>query len=219
MDKRNENLLRQIDTAIRNALSFDPIRVALLGYGYTTEKLNNGLFLHDEVMRYDAEQQKEKGLRKQAVIAGKDMKVKLNARYKEHLELARLRLSKDTAAFTALQLGGLRKKTKSGNTSEMSIFYINLLANDAWLEVMAQFGVTKQKLEDTQKMLHQIDMVYSQQVMENGVSHNATKVRNDAMAAMKEWNTAFVKVARIALNGNPEMLEMLGIKTTKRTKK
>ncbi len=218
MNKRNLLIITKMGSAISNAKSVESISAILSTYGYTRERLDEGWLIYENARSNDAKQQNEKGLQKGAIQSAQEAKADINVLYMEHLELARLCLSKDTVAYIALQLGGTRKKSKSGNVSEMTVFYINLLAHAEWLDAMAHFGVSQQKLEETQKMLHQIDMAYSHQAMEDGAASNATKLRNEAVDAAKQWYSTFCKVARIAMKDNPSMLEMLGIKPVKRHK-
>lgn len=218
MEKHNVIIITKMGSSIYNAKTIEPIRVILSAYGYTTELLDEGWRLYENARNCDAMQQNEKGLQKEAILKAKEAKSAINVLYKEHLALARICLSKDTAARTALQLGGTRTKSKSGNVSEITVFYTNLLAQTEWLNAMALLGVSQHKLEEVQKMIDLIDIAYSHQVMENGIATNATKRRNEAVAAAKQWYSTFCKVARIAMKDNSGMLEMLSIKPMKRYK-
>ena len=55
-----------------------------------------------------------------------------------------------------------------------------------------------------------MEQAYSDYQKEKGESQQATKDKNDAFDALDKWVTRFFKVAKIALEDRPQLLESLG---------
>ncbi len=211
MEKRDEDLLLRMELGVTNAQSVAAIGEAIKPYGYGPERLDEGRRLVDKAKQLDAVQQKEYGEQRQATVDLKNALVQVKAVYKTHVDLARIALPTDASAFTALQLGGSRKVSTSGCIVQISSFYINILGNNSWQESIGRFGVNRQDLENAQQLLHQAEQAYSGQMKEMGEAQSATKERDAAIDAAHDWYSPFIKVARIALAGNTQLLEMLGI--------
>ncbi len=212
MKKQDENMLMLMELGITNTRSVASIGDAMLPYGYGKERLDEGSLLHADARRLDALQQKETGEQRQAT---NDLNMAIdeaNGEYIKHVKLARIALPKDAAAFGALQLGGDRKKDNVGCIAQIGNFYTNMLGNPVWMDAMAGFGVKKEELEKGMLMHGQMQHAYSVQAKEMGEAHNATVMRDAAIGEAHIWYSTFVKVARIALDGQPKLLEILGIR-------
>lgn len=211
MGKRDESLLLKAETAITNVKTVPALSEALRALGYTPERLAEGEKLLAAAKSLDAVQKKEYGEQYQATEQQNAQREKLNTVYIMHLQLARIAFAEDAAAFTGLQLGGTRKESLSGSIAQMATFYTNLLANNAWQQSLAKFNIQKQQLDAAQQELQKLQAAYSSQMKETGEAQKATQKRDEAVDALQAWFGPFVKVARIALGNNPQMLEMLGV--------
>ena len=212
MKKQDETMLMQMELGITNTRSVAAIGDAMLPYGYGKVRLDEGSLLHDDAKRLDALQQKETGEQSQATIDLNAVVDQAFDMYIKHVKLARIALPKDAAAFGALQLGGDRRKDNVGCIAQIGNFYTNMLDNAIWMEAMAGFGVKKEELEKGMVMHGQMQHAYSVQAKGLGEAHNATVMRDAAIGAAHTWYSTFVKVARIALAGQPKLLEVLGIR-------
>ena len=79
------------------------------------------------------------------------------------------------------------------------------------LDALAEFGITKQKLKETAQLVEDVQVKYNIQLKEKGEAQTATQLRNEALDALQEWMGDFISVARIALEDQPQYLEMLGV--------
>lgn len=212
MDKKSAELIQQMQKRIQNSKNTPEIMDAVGQYGYTNERLDQGAALAAEANRLDALKQKEYGDKCKATDEANIQFASMNKEYVKHLELARIALPKDASAFTALQFGGSRETATSACLAQVASFYTNLLGNPVWMDAIAHFGINRQQLEKAQSLHHQVELAYSAQLKDMGEAHGATKMRNEVVRTAHAWDSQYVKVARIALDGQPHLLEILGIR-------
>ena len=79
------------------------------------------------------------------------------------------------------------------------------------MDALAEYGITKKKLSAAEQLVDQVQVKHSIQLKEKGEAQSATQLRDEALDALQEWMGKFIAVARIALEDQPQYLEMLGI--------
>jgi len=211
MEKRDESLMMKAELCITNARAVQAIGDGLRAFGYGPERIDEGSRLVTKARQLDAAQQKEYGEQYQATVDLNDLIDRLNVEYKKHLQLARIAMPNDAAAFAALQMGGPRKKSVSGCIAQVGSFYTNLLGNTTWQEAMKRYGADRAQLDVAQVLLRKAEQAYALQMKEMGDAQSATKLRDEAIDAVQAWYSPLAQVARIAFAGQPQLLEMLGI--------
>ncbi len=212
MDKRNAETILRMQQRIQNSRNTPAIMDAVAQYGYSKERFDQGDALVAEANRLDAQKQKEYGDKCKATDEANAQFASMNKDYIKYLELARIALPKDASAFITLQFGGSRETTTSACLAQVASFYTNLLGNPVWMDAIAHFGVNRQQLEKSQALHHQVELAYSAQRKGMGEAHGATQMRDEVVRAAHVWDSQYVKVARIALDGQPHLLEILGIR-------
>jgi hypothetical protein len=108
-------------------------------------------------------------------------------------------------------LAGERKESQSGLLAQLNQFYTNLSGNTEWLEKMAGYGITAEKLAAAKALALEAEEALNRQKVEMGEAQDATLRRDRAADTLQEWYSDFIAIARIALEDNPQYLEMLGI--------
>lgn len=56
-----------------------------------------------------------------------------------------------------------------------------------------------------------MDLYLNQQLKEKGEAQSATEARDTAFDALQEWVRDFINIARIALEDQKQLLEVLGV--------
>ena len=79
------------------------------------------------------------------------------------------------------------------------------------MAAMSTFNITEEKLLAGQELVLDCEVKYNVQLKEKGEAQTATKVRDEAVDLLDKWMSDFTGIARIALEENPQYLEMLGI--------
>ena len=197
--------------AISNALNQSVLKPYFDEYGYTEEKLREGEALYKIADERNRIQKKEYGDQFEATAELKLAKANAGKDYIRHLKVARIALGGDPGAANALQLSGERKKSLSGWISQAKAFYANGLDDAKVMEAMGKFNITKEKMEAAQKLVLDCEVKYNKQLKEKGEAQTATKDRDKSLDELDAWMGEFTGIARIALEENPQYLEMLGI--------
>jgi hypothetical protein len=211
---RNSSLDYQLmfaGNAINNALSNEPIKEALAEYGYDDEKLKEGLSMFQRANELHLKQLKEYGEQFTATDAVNDARQALNDVYLKHLKVARMAFRNERGIYQELLLPGRRNHTHSGFLSQADAFYSNALENKAISAGLAEYAITKSKLQEGLKLVNDMRAKYRKQLKEMGEAQGATEERNKAIDEMIDWFSDFKSISRMALEENPQQLEILGI--------
>jgi hypothetical protein len=197
--------------AIDNALGNDTIKTALALFGYNKAKLNEGKALYEDANGKQNKQKQEYGDQYEASDALDSAMSAANVVYMRHVKIARIALRGQRGSAQALDLDGRRKQTYSGWIGQASVFYANAQADTSVKTALAEFGITKQALTDGLAAIKDIEAKLAAQLKEKGEAQDATKVRDDAFENLQDWISDFVAISRIALENDPQLLEILGI--------
>ena len=199
----------------QNAISYSlnqPLLKSLLEeYGYTAERIQEGESLNNSASEANKVHKKEYGEQYEATYELNETKVKAGKVYMKHLKVARIALGNDPGPVNALQLAGARSRTLSGWLSQVKAFYSNALNDPSILEALGKYMITEEKLKTGQDAVFETEQKFNKRLKEKGEDQNATKVRDKAMDELDKWISEFTGIARIALEENPQYLEMLGI--------
>lgn len=199
--------------ALTNAQGNDIIKAKILEYGYDEPKMQTGKTLYDETSRLHTLQKKEYGEQYAATDALGAAYVAADKRYMKDVKLARIVLKGDRSAAAGLQLDGSRKRNLPGWLSQAKAFYTNALSTPAVLAAMAGVGRTEEKLNTAETMVKDVEAKRSIQLKEKGEAQAATEARDYAFDDLNEWMSDFIGIAKIALEDEPQQLEMLGLVT------
>ncbi len=78
-------------------------------------------------------------------------------------------------------------------------------------ECLASFGYTTAKLSAERGKIVELSAAIQAHESASGAAQQATSEQNKAMDALDYWMGAFVRVAKVALRDEPQLLEKLGI--------
>ncbi len=194
--------------ALENAKT---ITSELAAFGYDEAKLQEGEALLTQASDLHNKQMTEYGEQFAATDELNLARANANKSYSTHLKIARIALRDNKTAEASLQLSGKRKESFSGWLSQAKAFYSNVHSGDGTLPAMAQFGIDQAKLESAQAEILALEAKLSAQLKEKGEAQAATQERDAALDELQDWISDFVAIARIALEDQPQYLEMLGI--------
>ena len=206
-----EEILHQAGLRINNSLGDDAVKNAVAGLGYTEEKLNLGKSLLDDSRNHYEVQLKEYGDVDAAHDKLKTSRKEAYDNYITHLTIARIAFKNDVQAISTLELSGTRAATLSGWLSQARNFYNSLLNNEEWKLVMAGYGQTQAKLVESLENVDGVARAAENVKKEMGDAQNATQKRDKKFDELTEWLSEYDQIAEIALAGNPQLLEKIGI--------
>jgi len=212
MDQKLDQFFLNAQTTIDNALSNIAIQDYLSAFGYTVDRIQVGKNLYEEAMSAQQHQIAERGER---VAATADLNAVWSTARKSYIrlvKLARIAFKDDPGIATKLALKGRRKQNLSGWLLQAKQFYANALSDTDIYEGLAAYGITLAHLQASQAEVQAVEAANNIQEQEKGRAQAATQARNAAVAALSDWLSDFRGVAKIALEEEAQLLEILGIR-------
>lgn len=198
--------------AITNGRDVAAISAVLVGHGYDTDTLNEGMALYEVADSLHLKQKQEYGEQYAATGALQAAKEAADKTYMRHLKLARVALKDEKSAEAALQLSGIRKESMSGWIQQAKAFYTNAsTASAAIKQKLAKVSVSEAEITAGVESMKQIEALLSVQLKEKGEAQDATLKRDTALDDLQEWMSDYIAIARVALEDQPQLLETLGI--------
>lgn len=208
MSKSIDKELSDSQVAIENTLGNKKILQRVTVFGYDAKKMKEGKVLRETTMMLQTVQKKEYGLQYKATDALRVAREETEELFTRHISIARIVFKNDREAWNSLQLAGLRKRNFTAWLEKARIFYANAPALVSQLE---PYGVTLAELESGKAMIDAVAAAYAHQKQEKGKAQQATRERDEALAALRAWMSDFMAIARIALKDDVQQLESLGM--------
>jgi hypothetical protein len=206
-----EAKLAQAQLAINNTIADPDLSAALAVYGYTAERMRQGAALRDTARGL---YQRQKGEYGNLLSAGDALEVarrQAKDTYMRHVKVARVALKADRGALQALNLAAQRRRFLSGWLAQAQQFYANALVERTILDRLAPFGITPVLLAKGQSQIDAVAASDAARQQRQGAAQHSTKARDAAIATMDAWMSDFVKIARVALQDRPQLLEKIGV--------
>ncbi len=204
-----EEVISQMRLAFSNAKTPEILSV-LSSVGYTKERLNAYLEQIDEIEILTQKQKKEYGEQYARTNEFEQKKQEINKVYKKDLSLARIFFKNDLRAKATLELEGSRKKAYGSWHRQVSNFYAQILANEAFLTKMKPVGVTAKKIKTIKDDLIEVERLKEEQKKEMGEAQKATEVRDNAFDDLYPHYSELIEFAKILIEDR-QRLESLGI--------
>ena len=197
--------------AIENGQTNATIAALLADYGYDGTKMTEGQTLLEDAESKQATQKKEYGEQFDATDELDAAMSAANKTYMRHVKIARIAFKTDRGAQSALQLTGRRRQTYSGWLQQARVFYKNAIDDAAIKSELAGFGINGASLNSASNAVEEVGTKLAAQLKEKGEAQEATDTRDQALEALLDWRSDYFAIARIALEEEAQLLEVLGI--------
>jgi hypothetical protein len=210
MNKEKLNfILDQCRIMVTNAS--DPfVAQALLPYGYTPNRLQQGMALYEKANGAFKTQQKEyteQYYATSAFVSAFEVEMKSFANY---VKIARIAFKDNIEGSRLLPLSA-KIKSYSEFKAKASAFYTIVKEPGQLLDLLSVYGITGQQLALELDNLANLEQLNQKQFVETGEAQAATEERNRNLEELREYCSALRTVAKIALADQPQQLEKLGI--------
>jgi hypothetical protein len=204
-------LMATISQGINGAATNPEVMNRLKPFGYTEEKMSVGKSLYDQTQGEVIAQQKEYGEQYTANEVVESLWKNNQKDYRQTLELCRIGLKNKVGALHSLRASGSRNRSLTGFIKDARVLYSNLLKQPDYLQTMATFGITEEKLTAALEGIQDLETAYQNYLKERGEAQEATSRRDELFDSLYDWYSDFRAVARIALADSPQLLEGLGV--------
>jgi hypothetical protein len=198
-------------TALNNTKNTESIKNAMNEYGYDNKKIDEGFKLINETETLQEAQEQEYGKKYETSDVKKTAKSDAEKIYVKHVKLARLAFDNSAAKMRFLGINGKRATDLSGFLKEAAQFYNAALSSPEIQAGLLEYGISEDKLSKGKEAIENLITAYEKQQAAKANAEQSTQIRNEKTMALEEWMAKFIKVARIALEDMPQMLEALGI--------
>jgi len=127
------------------------------------------------------------------------------------LKFARIAFEGNTKILNDMHANKSRSKRYDVWRVDARAMYDTLLGDDSLINVMLEFGYSIEKLTAEYEDVKKLDTYYNNFMTEKGEAQNSTLIRDEKLQELLVWRGRLVKVARLALEDQPQLLEILGI--------
>ena len=210
-DMNIDQKLTRAQVALDNAMSDESIKALLLPFKYDDARLQEGKDLYNQASETNRKQQIEYAEQFQATEDFKNLLKEGNEAYMDAVKIARIALRDNTEKTVALGLNGLRKASFSGWSGQAQQFFSNALADPDVIAAMSIYGFDESILQTLQSKVQAVIDANTKQEKEKGEAQAATKERDTLIDQLDRWMSDFKVIAQIALRGNDQWLEKLGL--------
>jgi hypothetical protein len=203
--------LYKIDEITDCSISREEIRDAVSGYGYDKSRLKEGRDLWENLKVLHVDVQDKSSIKKKCFATKRQLQDDIHKEYMRYLKLARIAFVDNIEAQEALLLIGARGRKYESWHTQVSLFINNLLASSEYVGAIGVYGVGVKEIEVLLEKVTRLNKIYDECVrIRASVRMLNDKIKQKTLEVQK-WVSSYLKVARIALEENPEVLAMLGV--------
>ncbi len=203
--------LNAANVAISNALSDAQIGKYLGEFGYQTPKLSEGKALYEAADGAIKVQVAKVGDKKAATAREAAADKAARTAYQNLAQVARAAFAKDKASLAILGLTGPMPVPLPLFLTMATALFDNASHKAEVAQVLAQHGFTADKLAKERGKIVELSAAMQAQESASGAAQQATYEQNKALETLDAWMSAFVRIAKVALRDQPQLLEKLGI--------
>jgi hypothetical protein len=193
--------------AISNSLSDPEIQSLVAQFGYPAEKLNEGKALYDTALAAVNAEKADAGAQQESSRVLAQAEKSARDAYQSLAKVARAVFLKDKAQLNALGLTGSMPLDTAGFLAAA----YTLFDNARTLPALADYGYDSPKFQSERLKISAYDTANQQQEAAKGAAQQATREQDSALGALNDWTAQYLKIAKVALSGKPQLLEKLGV--------
>lgn len=207
-----EEMLQNYGAMFENLSKDLDLKKELGEYGYDEVKIQEGKALYDKARQGFDKNIKETREYSLSLLEFKEKYNELFKGFSSDRTKARIDFKEGSKEFIKLQLKGRMERVASKSMEQIRAFYQVLSEDNALVEILSTYKVDRNRVREQLQKLVETEKAYATYQHLIGESQQATKNKNDAFEMLDKWVSKFHKVAKIALEDRPQLLESLGKK-------
>ena len=203
----NVERLNAAEKVIDNSLSNPEILSLVAGYGYSEARLREGrALLRDAKKAFEAQIAAEGAQKTATQEQAASRKIAYDA-YQALAKVSRGVFRQDPPRIDALGLrGGVPARTGGFIALARALFN-----NAEAAPGLAEYGYDAARLASERAKIEAFAEAEKNQEIAKGKAQLATRAQQSAMAALDAWRLLYVRIAKVALRGKPDLLEQAGV--------
>lgn len=205
-------VLEQYRVSLENATTQPNISAVMADYGYDTTKIAEGNQLLEATRKaYDANKT-ENDETATASLAFTTAKDALETLYTPLRKKAKVVFMNEPDTLKQLQLDGQVPNAYSAWFEYIVKFFTTIKADASLLTKLARLKVTAAQIDEGLAQIEAVKTARAEYIRESGESQAATQTKDSAFETIDKWMREFYAVAKIALDDQPQLLEVLAKK-------
>tara|TARA_R110002096_G_scaffold264711_1_gene458187 strand:- start:1088 stop:1747 length:660 start_codon:yes stop_codon:yes gene_type:complete len=203
-------ILESCRIALQNVETNPAIKPLMEALGYNTTKIDEGKAILNNAKTLYIQNQELEDARGKAYQTFEEKRVAIDLKYATDRKKAKIIFKTDPLILKELGLKGALPRTYVKWLETVSLFYNTLNTQTEVLAKLATLQVTAQSVTDQLASINELEDLRAAYIQAKGNAQNATKTKNKAFKDLEKWMSDFYAVARLALEGEPQLLESLG---------
>ncbi|WP_339886029.1 hypothetical protein [Polaribacter vadi] len=203
-------ILESCRIALQNVETNPVIKPLMEALGYNTTKIDEGKAILNNAKTLYIQNQELEDARGKAYQTFEEKRVAIDLKYATDRKKAKIIFKTDPLILKELGLKGALPRTYVKWLETVSLFYNTLNTQTEVLAKLATLQVTAQSVTDQLAAINELEDLRAAYIQAKGNAQNATKTKNKAFKDLEKWMSDFYAVARLALEGEPQLLESLG---------
>jgi len=204
-----ENFVNKVDEVLGQSLSDQNLVSTLSSFGYGLNEMEKGRMLLEDLKMTDQEQEASRQRRVELNKERNQLQKDIQRRYMRWIKLGRVVFDEDKMARQTLGLDGPREKHFDEWYRQVYMFCRNLLAEKNWMQAMNGFGVKRNDVENVLSDLEKLEELNTRFEHAKDISKKMTQKKQDQLMQLQDWLSDYLKIARLALEEKPELLNKL----------
>lgn len=203
--------LKAADMAIRNAQADPQIARSVAKFGYKGAELKNGMALVEAGRAAVERKAATLGDKKLATVRLAAAEQTARFAFQDLAQTARAAFAREREKLVSLGLNQPMPRRREELLLMGGALFTNAAADPHIRAVLARFGYDEERLSEERAKIDALGAALARRTTADGETQQATMDKDHAMEALDLWMSAFIRIARVALRGEPQLLEKLGV--------
>lgn len=198
---------------ITNTLANPTIQERVAARGYTTQEMAEGQRLYDAASQAVDAQAAAAGAQRLATERVRTAEQQARAHYQGLAQTVRAVFPRNAPQRKSLEITGATPDDTAAFITAATTMFNNALAIADIASVLAKYGYDTTTLDSERDSIAAFKQATQAQAQAKSAAKQATRAQMEALAALQRWVAQYVKIAKIALRAQPELLKALGVTT------
>ena len=210
--------LNAIQLVLANSSTYPEIQERMAAYGFDEQALAEGQALYDQAQQAVFDQDKNTAEARSLAAAERRSKKAAWVSYQELAKILRAHFIDQPQVLAGLALNGRTPRATAAFLHRARTLIQAVESDPAVVEALAAYNIDEARLAQHRDAIEAYASANEQHEAARAAQQVSTKQQRDAMSVSWDWRARFVKVARVALREQKELLEALGVRVVPRKK-
>ena len=200
-------LLEAVELALRGITENKELQKKMSGYGFTPQRTQEGKALAENLRLMSSTREQHQGDTRRLSHRIKQDSLTTREVFRDHVAIAKAAFRTEPLVIQELKIQKLYSIQWKW-TQQALDFYSQAPAH---MERLQQYGATAESFQQNQAAVEALLDMKAQRLQKKGKAEHSTQERNQKIKELRAWYGGFRKLARIAFQETPQLLETFGI--------